>query len=1120
VEPRPSALRNKAHPLTLYRSNRMERLVDGLAELLADASGDPFTPECILVSGRGMSQWLSLELCRRFGVWANPLYLYPRNFVHWVLERVSPDTVASASLERPLGAAQKLDREWLVWAVLACLRSLLERAEFAVLRQYVAGDASGVRYFELCQQIASTFDQYRTYRPELIEAWEEDDANAGQLVLFDALERANAWQPVLWRHLVRRMGAAEHHLERHFQRGVAQADVARLPPRIVGLGVDNLPPLYTRILVGLCPLVPVYLFQLAPCESGWESPPGRVPRRARAPHKQKVAPSASPAHPLVRSLGTLGHEFESVLREELARQSVLVREPAGLFERPHAGTHLSRLQAEMLGQPHAPEHASAGDDDSIRIHVCHSAMREVEVLHDQLMALLAHGSGLGPEDVVVMMPDVNVYAPLIEAVFQRDSDDGYRIPHHIADRSIRDAAPVVDALARILELTGTRLNAPQVLDLLALEVIARRFDILPQDVERITHWVGLSNIRWGVDADHHEAEGHPRAEANSWRFGLRRLLMGYAVENVSSDVFEDTLPLEAVEGMSAALLGRFCEFLDRLFRHLKAFEAELSPAEWQQTIGAALEDLVLSDADNAWQHQELRDALGELRLRAETAGFAEKLGHRAFSRLLLDAAGAARPGRGFLAKGVTFCSMVPLRSVPFRVVAMLGLGDGEFPRQEHAADFDLIAHGTGERRHGDRSRRNEDRYLFLEGILSARERLIITYTGQNIRDNSELPASVVLSELLDNLARGCERSALVVKHPLQAFSQRYFDGSDARLFSYEEYYKRGAESLVEERERVSPLFPAPLPPPATEEVLPITELVRFFDNPTAHLLNRRLGVWLADREQAVASREPQELTPLDQYGVGNELLELLLREVPEPQIRRMMRASGAVPWGTPGELYVTELMAAAAPVAAAVRAAQRSGRKEPLAVHERLSENCVLSGTLGERFGGDLVRHQFARIKPKHLLRLWILHLVHCLVAEGNAPRAVLIGRPEKLPWDKADPEPVQRHSFKNISDPRAQLLRLCELYQRGQRAPLRLFPATSFNYVKGCLGKEEGKALDFALKVWAEEAKYDAHLQRVFGGGAEPCLPFDVHEQGELAEFRELAVSVFAPLLAHIEPE
>ena len=497
------------HCLRVYRSNRMEKLADVLGDVLSEPPENALSPECILVPGRGVAQWLSMQLCQRFGVWANVLYLYPRNFVGWALDRV---------LTKPGEVVEAIDPDQLLWSVFSTLKPLLGRPEFAAIQRYVAGDTTEVRYFELCRRITATFDRYVTYRPDMLQAWERQPsrgAEAGtppQLALFSRSDDAHGWQPVLWRALIARLGPVHTGaLERRFLRSLQQAKrLQNLPARISCLGLTHLPPSYTRILVALCPHVPVHMFLLGAADVAAAEPRG---------------------NPLVQSLGALARDFESVLEQELSNQNVRC-EASSLYETPPGPSRLSRLQREIL-EDRPPARAAAlaeaqaiSADESIRIHVCHSPMREVEVVHDQLMALLSSGAGFTPRDIVVMMPDVEMYAPLIEAVFRRGFEDPYRIPYSIADRSVQTSAPVVDALQRLFALADQRLSAPQVLDLLSRDVVAARFDISPQDLEQMTYWLTSTNVRWGMDADHRQAHGHPHSDKNSWEFGLRRLFLG------------------------------------------------------------------------------------------------------------------------------------------------------------------------------------------------------------------------------------------------------------------------------------------------------------------------------------------------------------------------------------------------------------------------------------------------------------------------------------------------------------------------------------------------------------------------------------------------------------------
>ncbi len=1098
--------------LRIYRSNRMEKLAEALGDVLCEAPPDSLAPECILVPGRGVAQWLSMRLAERFGVWSNVLYLYPRNFVSWALDRV---------LGKPGKALTAIDPERLLWTVFSAAEPLLTEPAFETLRRYVQADPSRVRYFELCRRIAYTFDRYATYRPDLLQGWERrrasDAPDASQLALFAGAKDPQAWQPILWRALHERLGPVyAGALERRFLRSLQQSKrLSNLPARISCFGVTHLPPSYARILVGLCPHVPVHMFQLRATEH--TAPGQRAGGRSGTLFARASGKGTPRGNPLVESLGALALDFDAVLEQELQNQSVGTR-VFDLYEPPTGTTLLARLQRQILKNQgrFAPEPRAADADDSIRIHVCHSAIREVEVLHDQLLSLLGGRGGLEARDVVVMLPDVESYAPLIEAVFRRAPGDLTSIPFSIADRTVQMAAPVVDALGRMFTLAEQRLSTPQVLDLLSLDVVASRFGITPRDVEVVTGWLTRANVRWGRDAEHRQAHGHPLSDKTSWHFGLSRLLLGYAMDNDPPALVGDVLPAPEAEGLEAAALGKLCDFVEALAGATGALAQAHAPDEWPAVVGTALDALCLNDSDTAWQHQEVREALVTLASNASEAGYAEPIGGAAYRELLFDTIDGARPARGLLMGGVTFCSMVPLCTLPFRVVCLVGLGDGELPRREASTDFDLIAHGPEGRRVGDRSRRSEDRYLFLEAILSARERLIITYTGQSIRDNAALPPSVLVSELCDQLALASPAApgtdplaGVVVRHPLQAFSARYFDKSDPRLFSYAEHYVAGAAAA---RSGSAPeFFAGALPDLPATDALGVTDLVRFYQNPTAHLLNRRLELFLRERDLDVPDREPQELSPLDKYAAGHELLELMLREVPVERAKELILATGALPLGSPGELDFLDIHASAGAIAEQVRRARRGQPRPASAIERRLPGGRLLLGTLPETFEAGLVEYQFARVRPKHLLGFWIRHLLSCwLRVEPEPLRSCLIGRPPDGPG-------VIRHELRRVADPERVLDALVTRYDEGQRLPTRFFPNTSFAFAEQA-GKKQKAGFDLAgliVREWRKEVSFDPHLQRVFMIDHELAHPFEP-APGRTG-FETLALEVFGPLLEHL---
>jgi exodeoxyribonuclease V gamma subunit len=795
---------------------------------------------------------------------------------------------------------------------------------------------------------------------------------------------------------------------------------------------------------------------------------------------------------------------------------------------------------EVAAKPPPAGVALLGQDDrSITIHACHSAMREVEVLHDQLLDAFQRMPELKPHDVVVMTPDIDGYAPLIDAVFRRDPNDPSHIPYRIADRSIKSESPVIEAFQRVLALVGSRSSASEVLDLLTLDAVRRRFDIAPDEIEQLTQWVVESGTRWAIDADHRAQHGQPAFNENTWRFGLTRLLLGYALPSEGHLLYEGVLPYDEIEGQNAALIGQLAEFCERLFEAMRDLGQPRTLARWRDDLVSLLERMLHQDAHTSSQHQRIRTAMGDLVAAAEAASFEAEVSLPLVRRLLDEALDDSHQARGFLSGGVTFCAMVPMRSIPFRVVGLLGIGDGQFPRESRGVDFDLMSKRAP--RAGDRLRRDDDRYLFLEAMLSARERLIVTYVGQSVRDNSKKPPSVVLSELLDHLVdrfappesktagdddRRLEalHRPLFVRHPLQAFSPRYFDASDERLFSHAVAYCEGARSLRSQKSETELLFATPLPPLPTEagtRMIQLHELVRFFMNPIAYLINRRLQVYLREADIDVPDREPWQLDKLEEWDVATTLLELELQGKGSSSYA-IARAKGDLPPGQPGRLAHEELLAKMAPIANAVREHRGSDRAPNLTLDLALPGGVRLSGELTDRWSGGSVIAQYSRVRGKHVLGSWIRHLAASIVVQQSQNRTTtLIGRP-----DAGDG--LETWRYRPPKDPLATLGELVELFELGQSAPLLLFPSSSLAYARSLLSQWnedlalaaaraawEGKSPNWAERIPSE--RDDPHYQRTLGAGYSLGDPPPCPVAGDLG-FEKLATNVFGPLLAHAE--
>jgi exodeoxyribonuclease V gamma subunit len=538
--------------------------------------------------------------------------------------------------------------------------------------------------------------------------------------------------------------------------------------------------------------------------------------------------------------------------------------------------------------------------------------------------------------------------------------------------------------------------------------------------------------------------------------------------------------------------------------------------------------MIASDEDNAHEHQVIREALADLAAKAEAAGFAEPVAIEIIARELAERLEGARTTAGFLSGGVTFCAMLPMRSIPFRVMALLGMSDRDFPRASRRLGFDLIA---AEPRTGDRSTRDDDRYLFLEALLSARERLIVTFTGQSIRDNTDLPPSVVVSELLDTIAEAAGlrqeevRRRLVVRHPLQPFSPRYFGSSvDARLFSFASGYRDGARAVRGGRDGLAPFVASPLADDDRPGAITLDDLQRFYRLPAKFLLNRRLGIHLREESETSDDREPIKLDPLERYHVGTALLEWGLDAwsasgdtgpPPPAKVARWLesalpalRARGILPLGTPGQCLFEDLSADVGALLSLVVQETAGTRAAPLAVDLALG-GVQLAGWLDRVWPRAQVRFGYSKVQPKYELEVWIRHVALCAMnAPGYPRRSVLIGR-------AANPNhPPSKVAFEPVENAAEVMSDLVGLYAAGRTRPLPFFPGASMAYARACLG---GAPHDQALRAARQE--FIKNIPGGYGGdGKEPEVErvFGDRDPLELAEFAEVACRVLSPLIAH----
>jgi len=871
--------------LLILHGNQLEQLRAAVFGWLRGHPLDPLETDILLVQSNGVAEWLKIALAEEMGVCAATRVALPARFL-WQAYR------AMLGRER-VPRISAFDKGPLAWRLMRLLPALLAEETFAPLRHFLA-DGDPDRRLQLAERLSDLFDQYQVYRADWLADWAagRDILRCPRGIEYP-LPEGQRWQAALWRAIVasvpeeeRALGRASVHTE--FVRAVESGaqPVMTLPRRVVLFGVSALPYQTLQALASLARFTQVIVAVPNPCRYYWgDIIDGRDLLRAARRRQQPrngIDLAAVPleelhahSHPLLASWGRQGRDYIRMLDEfdeasSAAGDGDHLR--VDLFSDDEGDTLLRQLQGAVRDLlPLAEHHFPAPDaaDRSIVFHIAHSVQREVEVLHDQLLAMLAGDGSLRPRDVVVMVPDIDVFTAAIHAVFgQYRRGDARHIPFEIGDVNDRSVNPLLVALEWLLRLPQQRCRQSEVRDLLDVPAVAQRFGLAADDLPILGQWIEGSGVRWGLDRRHREGLGlGPAGEQNAWIFGIRRMLLGYA--SGSGDAFGDIEPYGEVGGLDAALAGSLAQLVETLLAWRAALAQPRTPDEWGNQARALLAAFfdAREEADRLTLNQ-LNDTLNAWLETCEGAGFDEEVPLSVLREAWLGALGEPSLEHQFVSGGVTFCTLMPMRAVPFRVVCLLGMNDGDFPRRASRLDFDLLAL-PGMSRPGDRSRRDDDRYLMLEAVLAARDTLYVSWCGRNVRDNSEQPPSVLVAQLMDYLRAGWHLPDLIertTEHALQPFSRRYFEQGGLLTYAGEWRAAHGDAATAERMD---------LPPFEIDERfrLKLSMLAAFLRQPVKYFFRQRLGVIFAESALVGEDEEPFSLDGLERYGLEDALLQ-------------------------------------------------------------------------------------------------------------------------------------------------------------------------------------------------------------------------------------------------------
>ena len=1126
--------------LTVITGHRLEDLFDMLLEEVTSAPAHPMDSETIVVPGQGIARWLELRIAARTGVAAG----IETPFLSSYLSRLS-----APSDHRN----QTFTREAMVlrlWRLISeRLHSKDAKLTFGTATDYCIDDKDGRKRLQLCNRLATCFANYQLYRDDLLS----DFAKGTDHI---KLSPHAQWQGRMWRALLEDAGL-ELPRKRSGKQSASDAtpllfsemasaensqrpssDVAHqfitlrsrlsdaswcqrnLPRRLFVFGATTMPPAFLESIHRISEHISVHLYVPQP-----------TPHFVGDLHAKT---SRAGDNALLARFGAESREFQGMLvdlDDRCALDSSVERiDIDGLSSLEAPETLLACVQSDVVnaydrGESNADRFQLSPHDESLRVHDCHSAQRELEVVRDQIFAALEADPSLEARDFMVLVPNIDAYAPYAQAVF---GPVQYYLPFHVADRHPALEMPVCRTVLAVLELANTRLTLADVLHVLENPAVQTRFGLFAADVPTLRQLCQQAGICWGLDGDsRHKQFDLPAFDDNSWLQGLDRLLLGTLTGPVDEMVL-GTLPVgDTTEGRTE-LLQRFTSFVHRLFDHVRQLREPASFTDWSVRIDRIVEELIqASDVDQENAVKQLKRAMASLRTVVEVAEHTEAVSLSVARDWLYDALAQGSPSRGFLGGSITIAAMMPMRAVPVRCLFVCGLDDESFPRGDHPVAFDLIA---AKPRPGDRNRRLDDRQLFLDLLLSARDRLHLSFIGHSAKDNAERAPSIVLTELfehVDRIAQSPDQIAphryLQVCHPLQPWSHHYRGSTDARLFTY----MRDASAMPlpnlsrpEAQPWCSDSFAVPAAAGAFQSdqdvdtagltTLSVEDLLNFWGHPCQAFLRNALRLRISSDNDQDEADEPFGLDGLTRYKLQDEAVSIAKQGVIDREdALACTRAKGVLPVGYHGDATFEHLRAESVRL---VEEAQRFTDTDSVPIDLQIG-NVRIVGAIEGVGAEEVICIRAGKLKPKDRLRAWILHLVVAIQRDRESGNQQI-----RLPTTTrlVATDGVWAYQEVSVEVACEQLKQLLAFFYDGHTRPLPYFEKASFAVgMKLSKNSDDAMALSTGLKAYRMIAGKQFATPDEADASIALCMrDRDPFEQGIKSEFFSLAQAVWlAPI-------
>ncbi len=1020
--------------LTVHVDARTDLLADSLGSLLQQPLGGVLSRELVVVAAKGVERWLTQRLSHTLGTDEHG------NGVCAGVDFVRPATLIG--LLTGSDEANPWDPDQLVWPVLSVVDASMAEPWCDALARHLGkgreGDAFELRQerrWTVARRLAGLFSTYARDRPTMLEDWANggDGDGAGGRVDPDL-----AWQPELWRRVAATIDCPTP-VQRHRDTVAAIRAGAplALPDRLSLFGYTRLAVTELELVAAVAEVREVHLWLPVPSPTSWHTLARIV---STGPTKRQTDPAVEHVrHPLTAALGRDVREMQRAL-------TITAGTPASDDDTQHhdtPDTPLGWLQHDLRTDtvPDRTTRAARQKDSadrSVQVHATHGIPRQVEVLRDVLTGLLQDDPTLEPRDIIVMCPDVDAYAPAVTAAFGLGSlieggHPGHQLRVQLADRAPRVTNPVLAVATDLVGIAAGRATASEVLALAASPPVRRRFALTDDDLATAETWARQSGVRWGLSAPLRRAYKLNKFDQNTWQAGLDRLLAGVAVAEHDLLV-GDVMPLDDVSSSDIDLAGRLAELVARVQDCVERLQ-DAGPVRERLAV---LRETVLSLSEtapgDAWQLAQFERTMARVAAGVDAHAAPETQVRLTDLRGMLDVESGARPTRAnFRTGNLTVCTMVPMRSVPHRVVCLLGLEDGTFPRTQTVDGDDVLARDPMT---GEHDLRSQDRQLLLDAVMAATEKLVLLYTAVNPSNGQERPPSVPLGELLDALDRTAARPVrdqILVRHPLHpnAVPNLTPDAlTPGEPFSFDPAALRGARAAANPLDRPTPFLDAPLREPPHRPDLALTDLQAFFANPARAFLRQRLDIAAPGDVDQGDESIPVDPNALEQWAVGDRILRRLLAGTDATAVFDSEPPRGGLPPGVLGARLLDDV---------GRKAAQLVNATEPLRVDPvgaipvdaALPDGRRLVGTVADVRGERIVRVTYSSLRPRARLAAWVDLLALSADDPSRPWSSAVVGR-----WGgrakAAQVDPLAAEAPSLLAD-------LVAVYDAGMREPLPL---------------------------------------------------------------------------------